>query len=433
MIRLLLAALLLFALPGSAMAKDDDALAAAAESRAAQVVAVLQGTTMPEEVFSPAFLEAVPPSQIEALRKQLTDADGHAQAVEHFSYKGSGAATLTVRFEKALAEAALQLSAEEPHLIAGFRITNVEPIGDTPQKIIADIAALHGRASIGVYALEQSGPRAIFGSPTASEQLAIGSTFKLYVLSTLAGEVKAGKRHWSDVVPLGPPSLPSGQMQNWPAGAPVTLQTLASMMISISDNTAADNLIRALGRKSIEAELVASGHSAPARDIPFLTTIENFALKAGGPARIAAYAAANDERQRALLDEWAPTLTADNIDLSKLAGATPRAIDKLEWFASNEDVARIFARLRDEDEPRALAILSINKAIPEAQAKKWAYVGYKGGSELGVLNLSWLLKDRQGRWFVVSVSWNDPEQAVDESTLLGLSMRAIAAITRLNE
>jgi len=433
MIRLLLAALLLFALPTAAMAQNDappaqDPLAAAATSRATQVLQVIQGSAKPEDVFAPSFLQAVPVSQLQAVIKQLTDANGAAQSIESLAYKGNGAASLTIRFEKARVEAAMQLSGDAPYQVAGFRITGGETIGDTPDKIVADIEALHGRASIGVYALDPGGPRPIFESRAAGEQFAIGSTLKLYVLSTLAHEIKAGKRHWTDVVKLGAPSLPSGQMQSWPAGSPVTLHTLASMMISISDNTATDNLIRQLGRKQVEAELHASGHSEPSRDIPFLMTIEMFGLKASDPARIAEYAAANDEEQRALLDKG--PFAVGNIDLVKLAGPAPKAIDTIECFASNRDIARIFARLRDANDPGAMAILSINKAIPDQMAGKWAYVGYKGGSETGVLNLSWLLQDRQGRWFVVSASWNDTAAPVDENQLLGLGIRAIGVLAR---
>lgn len=430
MIRLLLAALLLFALPSTAMAQNaPDPLAAAATNRAGQIVAVLQGTAKPEEVFSPAFLKAVPVPQLQTIAKQLTDANGPAQAVENLRYTGGGAATLVIRFEKARAEAAVQLDGTAPYLVAGFRITNVEPIGDTPEKIVADVAALHGRASIGAYALEPGGPRAIFASRAAGDQFAIGSACKLYVLSALARQDKAGKRHWGDVVKLGQPSLPSGQMQTWPAGSPVTLHTLATMMVSISDNTATDNLIRLLGQDAIHMELVASGHSAPDRDTPFLTTIQSFAVKSD-PAKVAEYSAADSKGRQALLAKWNASLDVDHIDASKFSAAKPNAIDTIEWFASNADIARIFQRLRDSGDQTALDILSVNKALPDAQAKNWAYVGYKGGSETGVLNLSWLLKDRQGRWFVVSASWNDAAGPVDENQLLGIGMRAIAVLGR---
>ncbi|NMB11632.1 MAG: serine hydrolase [Firmicutes bacterium] len=38
-------------------------------------------------------------------------------------------------------------------------------------------------------------------------------------------------------------SLPSGMLQEWPVGSPITLHTLASLMSSISNNTATNALI----------------------------------------------------------------------------------------------------------------------------------------------------------------------------------------------
>src|SRR3569623_579048 len=425
MVRLLLAALLLFALPTAAMAQiAEDPLAAAAANRAAQVVQVIQGSMKPEDVFAPSFLQAVPVTQLQAVLKQLTDANGAAQEVESFTYKGKGAATLSIRFEKARVDATMQLAAEGPYPIAGFRVTGGEPIGDTPEKIVADVEALHGRASIGAYALEPGGPRAIFESRAAHDQFAIGSACKLYVLSALVRQIDAGKHRWDEVVKLGQVSLPSGQMQSWPTGSPVTLHTLATMMISISDNTATDTLIRLIGQGAIHAELVASRHSDPNRDTPFLTTIQSFAIKSD-PAKVAQYAAADDKRRQALLEKWSPDLYVNHVDPSQFNATTPKAIDTIEWFASNADIARIMQRLRDGSDWSALHILEVNKALPDALASKWAYVGYKGGSETGVLNLSWLLQDQQGHWFVVSASWNDPAGPGDENQLVAIGIRAI--------
>ena len=53
---------------------------------------------------------------------------------------------------------------------------------------------------------------------------------------------------------------------------------------------------------------------------------------------------------------------------------------------------------RLKGDPVALGILGVNTAIgEEAAAQGWAYVGYKGGSEPGVVNMSWLLRDSRRR------------------------------------
>ncbi len=94
---------------------------------------------------------------------------------------------------------------------------------------------------------------------------AIGSAFKLYVLSTLSREIAARRRSWNDVVPLDQRSYPSGILQDWPQGTPMTLQTLATLMIAISDNTATD-------------QLAATSHAAPELGQRFSTTREFFQL-----------------------------------------------------------------------------------------------------------------------------------------------------------
>ncbi len=43
----------------------------------------------------------------------------------------------------------------------------------------------------------------------AARPLAIGSTFKLFLLAELSRSIHAGERKWTDVVPLDRRSLPS--------------------------------------------------------------------------------------------------------------------------------------------------------------------------------------------------------------------------------
>ena len=428
--RLLLAMVALFAIPSFAWAADEQtAPERATRQRATEIVRVLQGKLLPEAIFSPDFLQAVPEEQLAAIAAQLVDGNGALLGIEAVRYRGKGTAEFDLVYERGRGPAQLQLGPAPHFLITGFRIGAVLPEGDTPEKIRAEIAALPGQTGIGVYRLGAGNPEPLL-EHNASSQLAIGSTFKLYVLSALAREIAAGRRQWGDVVPLGARSLPSGTMQDWPKGAPVTLHTLAIMMISTSDNTATDTLIRLLGREAIAADMIASGHAQPSRTIPVLTTIEAFALKAGDPARVAAYAQAKDDRQEELLGRWGATLTKDHVDPAKRADPRPVAIDSIEWFASARDIAHILARLRDAGDPAVLPILSVNPSVAEQEATYWDYVGYKGGSESGVLNLSWLLKDKRGRWFAVVATWNNAEKNVDANKLELLAMRLMRTLHR---
>jgi hypothetical protein len=72
-------------------------------------------------------------------------------------------------------------------------------------------------------------------------------------------------------------------------------------------------------------------------------------------------------------------------------------------------------------------VMAINNGVGPAAAKGWSYLGYKGGSELGVLSMSLLGKRAaDGKWHVVTMSWNNAEAAVSTETLVGLVTRLLA-------
>jgi beta-lactamase class A len=221
---------------------------------------------------------------------------------------------------------------------------------------------------------------------------------------------------------LGKRSFPSGITQDWPDNAPITVETLATLMISLSDNTATDTLMSLAGRERIEARVIASGHETPERMLPMLTTWEAFTLKAQPPERIAAYVAANRAERSALIDALKPA--SDVTSNSK-----PASIDSVEWFASANDIARVFDTLRRRKDPRVLAILGVAPHLPPDAAARFARIGYKGGSEPGVLNLSWLLQGKDGQWYVATASWNDPDKPVDQTKFELLAMRLIGLVS----
>ena len=70
-------------------------------------------------------------------------------------------------------------------------------------------------------------------------------------------------------------------------------------------------------------------------------------------------------------------------------------------------------------------ILAVNPGL-QIDKSKWEYIGYKGGSEPGVLNLSYLLQSRSsGEWYVITGTWNDTEAPVNETNFEGYLQRAI--------
>ena len=251
------------------------------------------------------------------------------------------------------------------------------------------------------------------------------------MLAALGSAIADGDAQWDEPLKIRDilKSLPSGVMQNERDGKEFTLRQFAEKMISISDNTATDHLIHKLGRDRCERAMAncTLGHSD--LNAPFLTTRDLFALKLSGsddlPKR---YIGAGVLSRRELVSPGGEVGKATPQIMLAAAWKAPRFIDSLEWFASGQDLAATMWLLDDLSRKPGLEpirdILAINPGVP-IDRKVWTYAGYKGGSEPGVLSLNWLLERRDGKKYVVSITFNDTRKAVDESLALALAQRAV--------
>jgi beta-lactamase class A len=236
----------------------------------------------------------------------------------------------------------------------------------------------------------------------ADESLASASTFKLQVLATLYEEILSGSRQWEDVIKVRSQdrSLPSGILQSWPNNSPLTLQTLATLMISMSDNTATDALIHLLGRETIEA--------TTDKNRPFLTTREAFILKnPDNKAILQQYREADEKTRRQLLKDLKQAPLPD-VDLFKFN--IPLATE-IEWFFSTRELCHLIQQVAN------LPLMQINPGI--ANADKWQNVAFKGGSEPGVLNLTNWLTTSEATHYCVSATWNG-SGSLDENRFYAL-------------
>ena len=71
--------------------------------------------------------------------------------------------------------------------------------------------------------------------------------------------------------------------------------------------------------------------------------------------------------------------------------------------------------------------MAINNGVGPVAAEPWRYLGYKGGSENGVLSMS-LLGERKadGKWFIVTASWNNADANLASDRMVGLVTRLLA-------
>lgn len=375
--------------------------------------------------FTGAFLDAVPAADIR------TVLDGLGAAVVG-DVRSSTPTALDVLVTAGAATylAQIVVEADEPHRIDTllFGPSQSVPTPTSWPEVDARLGALATNASF--LAAEVAADGSLFPiferSPDAAGP--IGSAFKLYVLGALVDAIAAGTVAWDDTVTIEAQdqSLPSGRLQD-EVGETVTVAEAATLMISISDNTATDLLIRLLGRGAVEMHLpmMGMGNASRARTLPFLTTRELFALKWGGDAdRLAAYAAAPEAERRTLLDQLAPTLPP----VSAVAPGTPVEVERVEWFASPRELADAHLILDARRSSELDTVLTTNPGIA-LDPGTWSRVAFKGGSEPGVLALAWLLDRSDGRRFVVAaVAW-DTDRALDEADGAAIATGAIGLLS----
>jgi beta-lactamase class A len=258
----------------------------------------------------------------------------------------------------------------------------------------------------------------------------LGSVFKLYVLDALGRAVASGSVAWNDplTVTSAAKSLPSGELQSLPAGTRVSVEDAAAKMISISDNTAADMLIAHLGRQAVEATLAATGMANPGLDRPFLTTRELFILKLEQwPTLAREYLEANEAGRRAVLAR------IDRMSVPALTAAStwtaPRDIAGIEWFASPDDLCRVYLSLHRLFEQPGLAplgrVLEINQGGLDLDPARWQSTWFKAGSEVGVLTMTFLATTRTGRRYFAAVLADDPTSPIDEGVAAPAMLSAI--------
>jgi hypothetical protein len=417
--RLLFILLVLAAAPAFAQQQPSPALRGGAE----RVLAWLKGEAAAADLFTAEFLAHVPEAQVRAVPSQFVGQYGAVRSLARIDPTSAQSGAIHVEYERATVHMDLVVEAQPPYRVRGLQLTGADMRGDTMDAVLGEVRALPGQASFAAARL--GGPAPVLTASVAPERaLAIGSAFKLWILAELSRQVQAGERRWGDVVPIDRRSFAGGTLHAWPQGAPVTLHTLASLMISISDNSATDVLLHVLGREAVERMMTRIGIEAAARNRPLLSTLELAAIKTGPAPALNLWLQADEAGRRQILARDYAGFDPARIDISRFTGA-PLHIDGVEWFASAADLARTMDWLRINGDETARAILAINSGLPPRMRGDFAYLGYKGGSEPGVINLTWLVQNRAGAWFVVTGSWNNAAAPVDEGRFVGLMARAV--------
>ena len=99
------------------------------------------------------------------------------------------------------------------------------------------------------------------------------------------------------------------------------------------------------------------------------------------------------------------------MDVTQLAGA-PRFVDTIEWPAAPRDMVALLDYLRTVKAPLAREIMAVNHGVPDSG--RWDYLGFKGGSEPGVIQMDWLACTKDAECYAVVGGWTDPDKEIDQ-------------------
>lgn len=341
--------------------------------------------------FTDAFLAQVPPAQWLVMLGQLraqapwvvesVETDGSAGAAVLVAQGRRYRLTMTVadsgRIDGALLKEAAQGEPATDWAGVQRRATSAAP----QTSILAAQVAADGTVQV----VHRSGDQGL---------RPIASMFKLYVLAAVAEGVRAGRLTWDTPLTLtaADKTLPSGTLQERPDGSKVSVREAATLMIRISDNTAADLLMRTVGEPAVRAAAARAGHRHPAAITPFLTPKQMFWLAYGDSqaavaAREAWQGGADGARRRELLAAV------------PMPGPGPSSIDPnsthwrqgVEWFATPEEI--VLAQLRLDElagTPAGRPLREILTANGGIEVAGWTDQAFKGGSDAGVIALSFL-------------------------------------------
>lgn len=478
--------------PGAAApAEVPPAAVEAPETPAGKALAwVLEVISKPGDIdiagrFTEEFLREVP---AEALAQNLSKVHDALGGLDLRSITANGPLELTAvaqsRTQGSMWEIVVAVEGAEGHRISGLRFRPAPQEAIAPLKTWADADAvlntLGATRSLAVYEVALDGTRTPVHLVNEREALPVGSTFKLFVLGALAEWIEAGGAGaggagaggaptWEESLEIddGWKSLPSGVMQSLPQGSEAPVLEFATKMISLSDNTATDHIIKRLGRERVERFYAARvSPEAAHRTMPFLTTREMFNIKISmDPDRLEKYASANEAARRAMLtgappadgaaappgplpppgaavaEPPAPGISGEEPSLMNAQQwRVPQGVDRVEWFASADEMCAVMVELWRMAQRPALAkvadVCSKNRGLP-LDPEEWPYVMFKGGSEPGVLNVTWMLERPLGATrtvtakYVVSLTVMDPAKPLDEDKAIGLAQRLIEYLQTL--
>lgn len=360
------------------------------------------------QMFASDFIKAIPEKEIARIIQVYLSSLGPYVSVDQDK------TPFVLHFDKGSAPSTIGFNSEGKINSLWFGAPSLET--DSLEEVMSQFKKVEGKVSV---CLMKNNVDLLIDL-NAAEPMAVGSSFKLYILKALEQQVKAGKRSWTDLIKIDEKfkSFPSGILHDWPSGTSLTLESMAALMISISDNTATDHLFHLIGREELTKIFPRSYN-------PAFCTLDMFKLKIFYPESAQKFITADIAGKIEILDRL------KDINVSQIASAAvitkwskPIMIDSLEWFISARDLCDTIFHLKES------SLIKINPARGLVDEKEWQTVGFKGGSEPGVLNYTWVLQPlNSDDYYCLSCTVNNSIDA-DKTTDFDLAVTRLIKLIR---
>jgi hypothetical protein len=394
------------------MAHADDSLEARTLQRAQDVAALIQPSpTGLDALFAPQFLAQVSLPTLRGIFDQYARQIGGCRGARAVATPDArpGRGTFRVECDKGFSlEFDIEVEAAPPNRIAGLLLKT--PVAVTKAGEIDVAAAARAFEPLGTavgFKLDEITAASTLPLAAGHDEqpYQIGSLVKLCTLSAVLHRIETGTVQWDTVLRLqdSDRSLPTGTLGTWPTATPLTLQTLVTMLIVDSDNTANDLLLRTLSQhngKPPHADPAAAAVCAA----PLLTTRQYFTLRALTD-RATAYARGTAAERQQVLHSLPALPRAALLQAVAAASHPPVA----GWTATPRELLALLGRLAAQLQvPSAAPARAIFDAAAAADPSLagFRFVAAKGGSDFGVLGLAFVFETQTGRRYALAAVWN---------------------------
>ncbi len=346
--------------------------------------------------INPYFLSKLPTEKLVGILQGFKDQEGKCLNIEKVDAKN-------FLYTTDKSQRAMQLYLDKNEKIRGLWFGNATSYGEKLSVVKDELKKLPGKVSLSYL---KNGKAEIL-SLNPDLPLAIEMSSSLYLLKLLSQRVKKTKLKWNSSIKLKNElkSIPGGRLYEWPNRAPVTVQTLATMLMAYSDQSAYDHIHNLVGRKALE--------KASSKNKPFLRTMDYHKLRGD---KVVGYSKKKIKEKRDLLK----ALQKKSIEeLSTVDSAFE--IDSIGWFATTRELCQLLHSIRNE--PYA----GVNPGL--AQRGGWEKAAFKMGRAPGVVQYSQLVIPKGSKdSFCVSITWNYSGGDMEPSKIDSLLSRILSKV-----